>query len=81
MAKIGLPNTVIRTSQISPNNHETSHVAIHVWDEDNPSLIQLDVYTCGSLDKQIVLDALTQFDPVKIDYKYLDREKEFITLI
>ena len=57
---------------------ETSHVAIHVWDEDSPSLIQLDVYTCGSLDKKIVFDALRQFDPVRVEYKYLDRERELI---
>ena len=24
---------------------ETSHIAMHVWDEDNPSLVQLDVYS------------------------------------
>ena len=26
---------------------ETSHIAMHVWDEDNPALMQLDVYTCS----------------------------------
>jgi len=55
---------------------ETSHVAIHVWDEQSPSLVQLDVYTCSDLDTQIVFDAIKQFNPVKINYKYLDREKE-----
>ena len=55
---------------------ETSHVAIHVWDEQSPSLVQLDVYTCSDLDTQMVFDALKQFDPVKVEYKYLDREKE-----
>jgi len=34
----------------------------------------LDVYTCGELDTNVVFDFLKQFDPVKIDYKYLDRE-------
>lgn len=29
---------------------ETSHIAIHVWDEDKPALVQFDVYTCGDLD-------------------------------
>ena len=53
---------------------ETSHVAIHVWDEQSPALLQLDVYTCSDLNKNIVFDALKQFDPVKIDHKYLDRE-------
>jgi S-adenosylmethionine/arginine decarboxylase-like enzyme len=53
---------------------ETSHIAMHVWDEPNPALVQLDVYTCGALDITIILDELQQFTPVKVEYKYLDRE-------
>ena len=55
---------------------ETSHIAMHVWDECSPSLLQLDVYTCGSLDPAMILESLQEFDPVKIEYKYLDREHE-----
>lgn len=53
---------------------ETSHVAVHVWDESDPALMQLDVYTCGALDTNIIFEHLKQFDPTKIEYKYLDRE-------
>jgi S-adenosylmethionine/arginine decarboxylase-like enzyme len=53
---------------------ETSHIAMHVWDETNPALVQLDVYTCGALDTNIIFNELKQFDPVKVEYKYLDRE-------
>ena len=53
---------------------ETSHIAMHVWDEPSPALIQLDVYTCGSLDINIIFEELKQFEPVKVEYKYLDRE-------
>lgn len=53
---------------------ETSHVAMHIWDETNPALMQLDVYTCGNLDPYDVVTALEQFKPVKIEMKYLDRE-------
>lgn len=53
---------------------ETSHMAIHVWDEESPGLIQMDVYTCGKLDTDIIFKELEQFDPVKLEYKYLDRE-------
>lgn len=59
---------------------ETSHIAMHVWDEDTPSLIQLDVYTCGPLDPQLVVDQLNQFDIVKAEMKYLDRETELVEL-
>jgi S-adenosylmethionine/arginine decarboxylase-like enzyme len=55
---------------------ETSHVVMHTWDEMAPGIIQLDVYTCGELDTRVVFDFLKQFDPVKIDYKYLDREND-----
>ena len=53
---------------------ETSHLCLHTWDEDNPHMLQLDVYTCGPLDTQIVFDAIQVFNPSKIEYKYLDRE-------
>lgn len=53
---------------------ETSHIAMHVWDEDMPALLQLDVYTCGSLDVNIVFDHLKEFDVVSHEFLYLDRE-------
>ena len=53
---------------------ETSHVVMHTWDECDPAIVQLDVYSCGGLDTGVVFDFLKQFDPTKIDYKYLDRE-------
>lgn len=54
---------------------ETSHIALHIWDEDNPALVQLDVYTCGPLDPYDVVEALREFHPTKIEMKYLDREQ------
>jgi S-adenosylmethionine/arginine decarboxylase-like enzyme len=54
---------------------ETSHVIVHTWDEQSPALVQVDVYTCGALDPQTVFDALDKWEPTKIEYKYLDREK------
>lgn len=59
---------------------ETSHIAIHVWDEGNPGLIQLDVYTCGPFEPRDVFNALEEFDPVKVSYKYLDREFDLIDI-
>jgi len=53
---------------------ETSHIVLHSWDESSPANLQLDVYTCGEFDPQIVFDWLKQYNPVKVDYKYLDRE-------
>ena len=53
---------------------ETSHIAMHVWDEVFPALMQLDVYTCSSLDPVDVTDAIKVFAPIKTEIKYLDRE-------
>ena len=36
--------------------------------------MQFDVYTCSHLDPTIVFNWLEQYKPVKIDYKYIDRE-------
>jgi S-adenosylmethionine/arginine decarboxylase-like enzyme len=55
---------------------ETSHIVMHTWDECDPGMIQLDVYTCGDLDTDVVFDFIKQFDPVKVDYKYIDRETD-----
>ena len=55
---------------------ETSHVVMHTWDECDPAMIQLDVYTCGKLDTNVVFEFLQQFDVIKMDYKFLDRETD-----
>ena len=54
---------------------ETSHIAVHVWTEDKPSLIQLDVYSCGEIDLEKVMEHINIWEPTKIEYKFLDREK------
>lgn len=59
---------------------ETSHIAMHVWDEVDPALMQLDVYTCSTLNIDDVFAALGDFDPHHVEYKYIDREHD-LTLI
>ena len=54
---------------------ETSHIAIHVWDEPNPALMQIDVYSCSEFDPYVIAEKIkNDFDVIKIDYKYLNRE-------
>ena len=55
---------------------ETSHIAMHIWEKEDPPLLQLDVYTCGPFVPGTVLKALREFNPVKIRWKFLDREKD-----
>ena len=59
---------------------ETSHVALHVWDKQDPPLLQLDVYTCGPFKPGIVLKYIQEFRPTKIQWKYLDRETDLQTV-
>ena len=54
---------------------ETSHIALHCWDETDPGLLQLDVYTCGELPTDVIFEEIKQFDPVKVEYKFLNRER------
>lgn len=59
---------------------ETSHMACHVWTEPDPALIQLDVYTCGEFDPNIVMKEIEQWDPVSYTWKYFDREFDLVEL-
>jgi len=56
---------------------ETSHITLHSWDENNPALVQLDVYSCKELDETVVFDYVYKFQPVRMSYRYFDRENNF----
>ena len=56
---------------------ETSHIVMHVWDEPSPALIQFDVYSCGAFDPEDICKKIKKdFDIVKMEYKFLDRDTE-----
>ena len=58
---------------------ETSHIAFHIWDETDPGLLQMDIYTCGQLDKFDVLNAMNEnFDIQDIEWVLFDRENGFV---
>ena len=52
----------------------TSHIALHTWDENDPAILQLDVYTCGELNKDIVFKNIEQFEPSNISHVIIDRK-------
>ena len=57
---------------------ETSHIAFHIWDEEDPGTLQFDLYTCGQLDVNEVLKTLTEkFITVSMDYQVYDRAVGF----
>jgi S-adenosylmethionine/arginine decarboxylase-like enzyme len=53
---------------------ETSHIAMHIWNEQSPAIVQLDVYSCQKFSKQQVLEWLAEFNPIQIEMFYLDRK-------
>jgi len=60
---------------------ETSHIALHVWDEENPAFIQFDLYTCSDLPVKPVLDDLE--DHIGLydgSYMLLERSSGFRTI-
>ena len=60
---------------------ETSHIAMHIWDESSPALVQLDVYSCSDFDPKTVFEHIEPMKPAHIDYKFLDREEKFIEVL
>jgi S-adenosylmethionine/arginine decarboxylase-like enzyme len=59
---------------------ETSHIAIHVWDEETPALVQCDVYSCAEFSSNEVLMEFVVMEPTKIEHMLLDRAVEIKTI-
>jgi S-adenosylmethionine/arginine decarboxylase-like enzyme len=58
---------------------ETSHIAFHIWDESDPALVQFDLYTCGSLELEKVLQIFKQtFTVDSLEFVLFDRENGFV---
>lgn len=52
----------------------TSHISMHVWDEQSPAEMQLDVYSCKSYRKEVIFNLINDtLDPISIMYKFIDR--------
>jgi S-adenosylmethionine/arginine decarboxylase-like enzyme len=57
---------------------ETSHIAFHIWDELDPALLQFDLYTCSTLDHNVVIKLLNKFfGVISYEYQLFDRESGF----
>ena len=59
---------------------ETSHIAIHIWDETSPALVQCDVYSCAEFSSNEVLVEFMAMEPIKIEHMLLDRAVELKTI-
>ena len=57
---------------------ETSHIALHVWDEPQPAHIQFDIYTCSGLNVyETLYRVVNELQITEIDWVFYDREKGF----
>ena len=57
---------------------ETSHIALHIWDEPSPAHIQFDIYTCSSLDAdKTLLKIVNDLKLTHVEWVYFDREVGF----
>jgi S-adenosylmethionine/arginine decarboxylase-like enzyme len=57
---------------------ETSHIALHVWDEPVPAHIQFDIYTCSGLDVYSTLAKIVEELSIdEISWIFFDREFGF----
>jgi S-adenosylmethionine/arginine decarboxylase-like enzyme len=57
----------------------TSHIMLHTFEDDDYTMLQLDVYSCSCINIDVVLESISEFfNPYKIEYKFLDREKYFL---
>ena len=59
---------------------ETSHIAVHIWDETSPALVQCDVYSCAEFSSNEVLSEFMDMEVTKIDHILLNRAEEIKTL-
>lgn len=59
---------------------QTSHIALHAWDEMSPSVIQMDVYSCRDFEPETVLKKLNDFVMVDYEMMLIDREDGFKVL-
>ena len=59
---------------------ETSHIAIHIWDETTPALVQCDVYSCAEFSSNEVLSEFMDMEVTKINHIILNRANEIKTI-
>ena len=55
----------------------TSHSAMHIWPLDKEPRVELDVYSCKSVDINKVFEHFSSMEPIEVTYKFLNRDEGF----
>jgi S-adenosylmethionine/arginine decarboxylase-like enzyme len=53
----------------------TSHSAIHVWDKQEPSMFQFDIYSCSCFEVSEVIEHLNEFELIDCEWLFIDRNE------
>lgn len=53
---------------------ETSHTAIHVWEEEYPAKVEFDLYSCSEFDIEHVVGMMMTFGIIEGNFYILDRD-------
>ena len=57
---------------------ETSHIALHIWEEGEQPYFRFDLYTCGPLKNKEVVELVAKFmNSPKMEWTVYDRERGF----
>lgn len=56
---------------------ETSHCSLHIWDRQDPPLVQMDIYSCAKYDLEVVKSYLNEMKPTKSEILVVDRKDYF----
>jgi S-adenosylmethionine/arginine decarboxylase-like enzyme len=56
-------------------NIETSHMAIHIWDEESPAKVEMDLYSCACFEKETVLKKIDEWNLEKYHLMMVDRNE------
>lgn len=54
---------------------ETSHITLHSWDECEPAIVEMDVFSCKDYDINDVVSMLKEFGLISLDVRCIDRTK------
>lgn len=54
---------------------ETSHTAIHIWEEEFPAKLEFDLYSCADFEVEHVVAMMMTFDIIEGNFYVLDRDK------
>lgn len=54
---------------------ETSHTALHTWDEESPAKFHFDLYSCSDFEVQNILTLCQCFDIIDGTYIVIDRDE------